>query len=518
MGIALAIQNAGNAAFSSSGGLITPSSVIAITQVDVIDTTPDASGNPQKQVSVLFTPPSPQGSFAGNWVYNDMPDSAGGLNIADGTVPANGTNPAAGTFQPAKEGFFPYAAATAATVTGTFTGNPTDGETVTLAGKTYTFQSSLTNVDGNVQIGFTATASINNLRAAIDLLAGAGTAYAAATTANPGASASNSLHSAVLVCTALTAGTSGNSLTASATAPVTWSNGGAFSNGAGSIAQIVFVAPAPTVPAYWRVYLCPGSQSIAVQPVQAGLPGASVSFQYWVGLPATVSTGREYAPLVLNVAFAPIPAGWNGNPDEEVAASGDQYFQYAVTWNWPVNDQNFQSLGGVDLILENNTTGIQTDIGDTSAGNGNPTYTSAHLPVLPGVNDYTLYLISYDVNNNKNSLIPGITPQITFSITRSLGAGRRGVLRAGGAGRSQSIRHGRAGDQRRRRHLGPRGHRVFCAAGGPTVGRRRSGCPQTKRRHIYRGQGHARTDRYRDQPAGRRRNLGVFHSLDRRER
>ncbi len=64
----------------------------------------------------------------------------------------------------------------------TFTGNAGDTETVTIGTKVYTFQTVLTNVDGNVLIGATASDSLDNLIAAINLGAGAGTTYATATT------------------------------------------------------------------------------------------------------------------------------------------------------------------------------------------------------------------------------------------------------------------------------------------------------------------------------------------------
>lgn len=71
-----------------------------------------------------------------------------------------------------------------ATGTLTLTGQPLDTETVDIGGKTYTFQDTLTDVDGNVLIGAAATDSLDNLIAAINLGAGSGTVYAASTTAN----------------------------------------------------------------------------------------------------------------------------------------------------------------------------------------------------------------------------------------------------------------------------------------------------------------------------------------------
>lgn len=72
--------------------------------------------------------------------------------------------------------------------TATLTSNgtaPANGVTVVIGSKTYTFQTSLTNVDGNVLIGVSAAVALDNLKSAINLSAGGGSTYAAATTAHP---------------------------------------------------------------------------------------------------------------------------------------------------------------------------------------------------------------------------------------------------------------------------------------------------------------------------------------------
>lgn len=101
------------------------------------------------------------------------------------------------------------AAAVAATGTLTLTGNASDTETVTIGTKTYTFQTVLTNVDGNVLIGASASDTLDNLIAAINLGAGAGTLYAAATTANGFVTAAAGAGDTMDV-TAIKAGTYGN--------------------------------------------------------------------------------------------------------------------------------------------------------------------------------------------------------------------------------------------------------------------------------------------------------------------
>lgn len=115
-----------------------------------------------------------------------------------------------------------------AAIQGIFVGNPTDGNVTNIAGKNYQFQAALTNVDGNVLIGANLAATILNLQAAVNLGAGAGSAYAAATTANPGCTITEVSPSAV-ICTATTVGPTGNTLTCSGI--VNWLNGGNFSGG-----------------------------------------------------------------------------------------------------------------------------------------------------------------------------------------------------------------------------------------------------------------------------------------------
>jgi hypothetical protein len=96
-----------------------------------------------------------------------------------------------------------------ATGTLTFGSNPSDTQTVTTGTKTYTFQTSLTDVDGNVLIGATASDSLDNLIAAINLAAGAGTTYAASTTSNGFVSAAAGAGD-TMDATALLGGTVGN--------------------------------------------------------------------------------------------------------------------------------------------------------------------------------------------------------------------------------------------------------------------------------------------------------------------
>jgi hypothetical protein len=111
----------------------------------------------------------------------------------------------------------PAAAAAKAKATLTGTTNFANAETVTIGTKTNTFETVLTNVDGNVFIGVDLAASLANLKDAINLGPGAGTDYAAATTLHPTVDGTT-LTATALTVEAKTAGIAGNNIVVSTTA------------------------------------------------------------------------------------------------------------------------------------------------------------------------------------------------------------------------------------------------------------------------------------------------------------
>lgn len=110
---------------------------------------------------------------------------------------------------------------------GTLTGDGTvvsDGDTVTIGSKVYTFQATLTNVDGHVHIvSGNASATLTNLFHAINNSGGtSGTDYAAATTANTDVVATNPSGTTV-VATAINAGSASNAVaTTEASTHLSW--------------------------------------------------------------------------------------------------------------------------------------------------------------------------------------------------------------------------------------------------------------------------------------------------------
>lgn len=98
--------------------------------------------------------------------------------------------------------------------TGTYTAtlNLEDADTIVIGGKTYTFEDTLTNVDGHVKIGATLADTLTNLAAAINLTGTAGTDYALATTANADVTASAGATTVVVTAVSAVAAT-GNAIT-----------------------------------------------------------------------------------------------------------------------------------------------------------------------------------------------------------------------------------------------------------------------------------------------------------------
>lgn len=125
-----------------------------------------------------------------------------------------------------------------------------DGDTLTIGGKVYTFEDSLTNVNGHVAIGDDLAETLANLAAAINLNGTAGTDYAAATTLHPTVTAAAG--ATTLVATAKTGGTGGNAIATTDTATggawgaATLAGGVAGDANAGEFGQVVFTNVAPS--------------------------------------------------------------------------------------------------------------------------------------------------------------------------------------------------------------------------------------------------------------------------------
>jgi hypothetical protein len=105
-----------------------------------------------------------------------------------------------------------------AVVTLTMVTQPTEGDKIVIGSRTYTWQTSLTNVDGNIWIGSNIAAAKNNLYYAIAASGGTpGTDYATAMTANTEVTVGYFNGSSQAVFTSILPGTAANSLASTAT-------------------------------------------------------------------------------------------------------------------------------------------------------------------------------------------------------------------------------------------------------------------------------------------------------------
>jgi hypothetical protein len=117
------------------------------------------------------------------------------------------------------------------TSTGTI---PTANDTVTVGGKVYTYKASVTTVDGEVDLGANAAEALANLKAAINLGAGAGSLYGSGTVVNPDVVA-DTLTATTLVVRAKVPGTVGNFIAATeASTQLSW-GAAVLAGGTGSI-------------------------------------------------------------------------------------------------------------------------------------------------------------------------------------------------------------------------------------------------------------------------------------------
>ena len=96
------------------------------------------------------------------------------------------------------------------TLGGTTAGTAAD--TITIDGKTYTWQDTLTDVDGNIFIGAALSNSKLNLVAAVGLSGTAGTQYALSTTANAGVSMAAFIADDSIITSVATDATTGNAI------------------------------------------------------------------------------------------------------------------------------------------------------------------------------------------------------------------------------------------------------------------------------------------------------------------
>lgn len=149
---------------------------------------------------------------------------------------------------------------------GTLTGTaiPLNNETVTLGSRTYTFKTTLTGAANEVLIGAGLTNALDNLKAAINGAAGAGTLYGTGTVAHADIIA-GAKTGTTLVVVAREAGTAGNALASTETSTVFSFGAGALTGGAADPTGIKTFDWFPTNPGTFTIIATDGTNSATVK-------------------------------------------------------------------------------------------------------------------------------------------------------------------------------------------------------------------------------------------------------------
>lgn len=133
--------------------------------------------------------------------------------------------------------------------------------------------------------------------------------------------------------------------------------------------------------------------------------------------PGSPGSGQEYAPYVT------INSGASVTATETTSADGVRMVSFEVgTWTDPASNQ----FGGADVVMTVNhdiSTATWWDVGKATS------FTTPSMPAMGTIGQpvaVNFYVVSYDPQGNKNSLVqgttPGATPRIPYNYTPSAGA------------------------------------------------------------------------------------------------
>jgi hypothetical protein len=159
----------------------------------------------------------------------------------------------------------------------------------------------------------------------------------------------------------------------------------------------------PTTPQDWTITAIT-VDSLGKQNDDPNNPQHSPHVTWHIGPPGPGGTGQEYAPLV-NIAGVTITT------DQQISSDGVQMMRFNIAgWSDPASNQ----FGGVKIAMQDNVGTSYWDAGKQ---------TSITTPWQPAVSAQPLnfYWLSYDPQNNINSILPGVTPSKSVAFTPSPG-------------------------------------------------------------------------------------------------
>lgn len=217
---------------------------VAIADTDnnlLSDETPVNAVAASKVLTVANTPADGNTVTAGGKTYRFRTAIGAGVAAAGVlTAAANADNN--NTVQVEGKTYTFKTALTEAKATGTLTAtaNPQDGARVTINSTVYTFRDTLVSAF-DVKIGVDASTTLDNLIAAINAAAGAGTTYGTGTTIHPTVTAAAGAGDTMVV-TAKTVGVAGNALTTVEFSPGLAWGAGTMSGGVDAVANEILIA------------------------------------------------------------------------------------------------------------------------------------------------------------------------------------------------------------------------------------------------------------------------------------
>lgn len=222
-----------------------------------------------------------------------------------------------------------------------------DGDTVTIDAKVYTFQDTLTDVNGNVHVGVDAAESLFNLVSAINLLPGSGTRYATAMTLHATVEAAGG-PGLTMIATAQASGPGGNTLATTEVGPEASWAAATLLGGSSTASTLCYLTDDPENPQQALVVGLDSSNRPTLKLVN--LAGASVTVAFGV---LTLSGN-----VVDVAATATLTSSGQVNDGDTVTIDGKVYtFEVGLT-----NFDGNVDIGGTQaLSMENLRRAINLD-------------------------------------------------------------------------------------------------------------------------------------------------------------
>ena len=173
--------------------------------------------------------------------------------------------------------------------------------------------------------------------------------------------------------------------------------------------------PAPPKAETWRLYGAAGSPSYTPQIIRADVAGATPNVAIEVGPPGARGLGEEWAPLGRGF-IAKTDATYTAGVKYDYQDGGNILYGLGVSWTAPDLTMEPQT-GGYDIAIRYSDGRMESSVTAISA-NDIPQWNSDQWPLQNEGSTFKLYLVTWDVNGRRNTIIDGVTPSASITVTR----------------------------------------------------------------------------------------------------